>query len=408
MTLDGWQNVNLAEILTESRIPVNADNASKRLKVRLHVQGVCKREERATDRTDATMYFQRRAGQFIYGKQNLHKGAIGIVPDELDGFSSTQDIPAFDISSEVDAKWLFYYFSRPNFFKSLEFISTGTGSKRIQPKALLNENIQVPPLPEQKKIAAILNSVDDAIQATQAVIDQTQRVKQGLLQHLLTRGIGHTRFKQTEIGEIPESWNIQKLRFLLSEPIKNGYSPICPKDPTGNWILNLSAVSPNGLNVKAVKPAPKNDLKVSKFLLHSGDFLVSRSNTRERVGFSIMYRGEIENCSYPDLLMRFRIDNRYILDEFLENYLTSSFALGFLQRAAAGTSASMVKINKKILESLPVLVPPIEEQRNISTHIQITKNTLKHLQDELLTFSNIKRGLMQDLLTGRVRVNCAE
>lgn len=264
--------------------------------------------------------------------------------------------------------------------------------------------IPAPPLSEQQKIAAILNSVDDAIQATQAVIDQTQRVKQGLLQHLLTHGIGHTRFKQTEIGDIPESWNIQKLRFLLSEPIKNGYSPICPKDPTGNWILNLSAVSPNGLNVKAVKPAPKNDLKVSKFLLHSGDFLVSRSNTRERVGFSIMYRGEIENCSYPDLLMRFRIDNRYILDEFLENYLTYSFALGFLQRAAAGTSASMVKINKKILESLPVLVPPIEEQRNISTHIQITKNSLKHLQDELLTFSNIKRGLMQDLLTGHVRV----
>ena len=272
-------------------------------------------------------------------------------------------------------------------------------------KLLKETNIVYPSsLEEQKKIAAILSSVDNTIQATQAVIDQTRRVKQGLLQQLLTRGIGHTRFKQTEIGEIPESWNIQKLRFLLSEPIKNGYSPICPKDPTGNWILNLSAVSPNGLNVKAVKPAPKNDSKISDFLLHSGDFLVSRSNTRERVGFSIMYRGEIENCSYPDLIMRFRIDNRYILDEFLENYLTSSFALGFLQRAAAGTSASMVKINKKILESLPVLMPPIEEQRKISTHIQTTQNTLKHLQDELITFSDIKRGLMQDLLTGRVRV----
>ena len=73
-------------------------------------------------------------------------------------------------------------------------------------------HILLPPLPEQKKIAAILGSVDEAIQATQAVIDQTRKVKQGLLQQLLTRGIGHTRFKKTEIGEIPEEWEVATAR----------------------------------------------------------------------------------------------------------------------------------------------------------------------------------------------------
>ena len=79
--------------------------------------------------------------------------------------------------------------------------------------------LPLPPLPEQKKIAAILSSVDEAIQATEAVIEQTRRVKDGLLQDLLTRGIGHSRFKQTEIGEIPESWEVQLLDTVGSREV---------------------------------------------------------------------------------------------------------------------------------------------------------------------------------------------
>jgi type I restriction enzyme, S subunit len=77
-------------------------------------------------------------------------------------------------------------------------------------------DVLVPPLPEQQKIAAILSSVDDAIAATRKAIEQTKRVKQGLLQTLLTRGIGHTRFKKTEIGEIPEEWAVVAFKELFS------------------------------------------------------------------------------------------------------------------------------------------------------------------------------------------------
>ena len=86
----------------------------------------------------------------------------------------------------------------------------------------------MPPLPEQRKIAAILSSVDDAIEKTQAVIDQVQAVKRGLMQELLTRGLPgrHTRFKQTEIGEIPESWELLSLGQLIDDGPNNGlYRP---------------------------------------------------------------------------------------------------------------------------------------------------------------------------------------
>ena len=95
-------------------------------------------------------------------------------------------------------------------------ITQGTVNRRggISFKTLSELLLHHPLLAEQRKIAAILSSVDDAIEKTQAVIDQVQVVKRGLMQELLTRGLPgrHTRFKQTEIGEIPEdcwrSWSL--------------------------------------------------------------------------------------------------------------------------------------------------------------------------------------------------------
>lgn len=99
---------------------------------------------------------------------------------------------------------------------TLERSSGGSTFLEISKKVLRGLPISLPPLPEQRRIAEILSSVDEAIAATQAVIDKTRTVKQGVLKHLLTKGIGHTRFKQTEIGEIPEGWEVKRFRDVCS------------------------------------------------------------------------------------------------------------------------------------------------------------------------------------------------
>jgi hypothetical protein len=121
--------------------------------------------------------------------------------------------------------------------------------------------VVLPSVPEQKKIAAILSSVDQAIEATQAMIEQLQVVKKAMMAELFTRGLPgrHTRFKRTEIGEVPEEWRVSSLGQLLREPIRNGYSRVCPTSPTGRWILHLGAVTFDGFNPRAVKPAPLDD-----------------------------------------------------------------------------------------------------------------------------------------------------
>jgi len=91
-----WKKVKLGSLLTESKILSENPDTDKRLRVRLNMLGVEKRPK-TNDKEGATKYYKRKAGQFIYGKQNLHKGAFGIIPHELDGFESSLDIPAFDV-----------------------------------------------------------------------------------------------------------------------------------------------------------------------------------------------------------------------------------------------------------------------------------------------------------------------
>jgi len=158
------------------------------------------------------------------------------------------------------------------------------------------------------------------------------------------------------------SWSKVKLKTLLSQSVQNGYSPVCSETPNGKWVLGLGALTESGFDVTQVKPAPTDDSKVDDFVLRSGDFLVSRSNTRDKVGRSTLFKGQIKHCSYPDLMMRFRVKDTHISPEFLEIYLRSHEAVRHFQRSASGTSVSMVKINKRVVENLLVPLPPLFEQ----------------------------------------------
>jgi len=149
---------SIGDYLEESKVEALAPSAQRRIKVRLNAEGVEKRPVK-TETEGATKYFARRSRQFIYGKQNLHKGAFGIVPDELDGFESSSDLPAFDVSDEIRPEWIDLYLKQGNFYKSLISLAQGAATKRIQPKALFRLKIPVPPLEEQDRVIKKMEGV---------------------------------------------------------------------------------------------------------------------------------------------------------------------------------------------------------------------------------------------------------
>jgi len=197
-----WKKAQIGTFLTESRIPDRKNDPKKRLSVRLHLKGVEIREYRGTESDGATAYFVRKAGQFIYGKQNVFRGSVGIVPPELDGYSSTQDIPAFDVSDSVCKKWLLFLFSYPNFYKKLELYASGSGSKRLHPKELFKMKIAFPSFEEQQKIAETLSSAQHEIDLLKQLSEKYKTQKRGLMQKMLT---GEWRVKPEIIKQYTEA-----------------------------------------------------------------------------------------------------------------------------------------------------------------------------------------------------------
>ena len=181
-----WEEVKLDKLLS---IPDKAKPSSidldKIITVKLHLKGIKINERTESLKLGSTNYYKRSKGQFIYGKQNLFNGAFGIVPEKYDGYVSSSDVPALNINgSNVNSKYLFYYFSRYSFYKRLENIASGSGSKRIHEKTLLKQTISLPSIKEQTKIANFLSRIDEKIEAVASALHSHRQWKKGLLQKM--------------------------------------------------------------------------------------------------------------------------------------------------------------------------------------------------------------------------------
>ena len=396
-----WLLKSIGEMISESRLELINEDSTKRLSVSLHLKGVGKRSERATDQIGVTRYFMRKAGQFIYGKQNLHKGALGIIPKMFEGFSSSQDIPAFDFNAEINPDWFLQYFRQQHFYEGLEKIASGTGSKRIQPKDLYREIILTPPLLEQKKIAFILNSVDEVIDNTQKQIDKLQDLKKGTLNELLTNGIGHSEFKDSELGEIPKSWEVKRLEEVCSK-LKPG--------PFGTSITKSMYVE-KGYKVYGQEQVISGDaffgnyfidknkyIELSAFSVQADDVLISLVGTIGKC--LIIPKGHEMGIINPRLiLMRL---NKLCTSKFLQYLLSSKTVQEQLRQTQQG--GTMGVLSASVLKPLKLRIPPISEQENLTKIFGSIDDRIINLNSKLSQIQYLKKSLMQDLLTGEVRV----
>lgn len=181
-----WEEARLNNVLSiPEKIKTEIIEKDKLLTVKLHMQGIKVNKNVDTLNIGATVYYKRKAGQFIYGKQNFFNGAFGIVPEELDGYLSSGDIPALNINRDrIIPEYLINYIGRTEFYKKTENLSSGTGSKRIHEKTLLEIVINIPCVAEQERIANFLSNIDLVIDKENKKLEELKRWKKGLLQQM--------------------------------------------------------------------------------------------------------------------------------------------------------------------------------------------------------------------------------
>ena len=282
----------------------------------------------------------------------------------------------------------------------VKFEALGQGStfEAINGNELKEFSLVCPPLPEQKKIASILTSVDEVIENTQKQIDKLQDLKKATMNELLTKGIGHTEFKDSELGRIPRSWEARQVQEIAK--IIRGASPRPKGDPRyyGGTVPRLmgSDVTRDGKYV-----FPKTD-----FLTPEGAKL---SRPMSKGGLTIVCSGTVgvpsilgvDACIHDGFLGLVDISNQ-CTTEFLY-YAFLPLQGKFDSSATHG--GVFTNLTTEILKEFIVGIPPLGEQREIVRHISSLDGHLNAQINKLSQTQSLKKSLMQDLLTGKVRVS---
>jgi type I restriction enzyme S subunit len=283
---------------------------------------------------------------------------------------------------------LFLFYHLKHIGKKLESISSGSTFKAIRRNDLDQLELFLPPLPEQKKIAEILSTVDQGIEKVDEAIKKTQRLKKGLMQELLTKGIGQKEFKDTEIGRIPKEWEVVKLGEIIK--YEKGRKPKKLFDrEEKNTIPYLSAET---LRTGAfTKWATENRelIKVNNddvILIWDGYYCGDSFIGFDGLLSSTMIKIEPKN---PNLNKRFLF---YFLKACFKELNTKISGM-YLKH-----------VNKFILESQTLPLPPLPEQQKIARMLSTVDNRLELLRNRREKLERVKNGLMNDLLTGRKRV----
>ncbi|WP_296207606.1 restriction endonuclease subunit S [Psychrobacter sp. UBA3480] len=275
-------------------------------------------------------------------------------------------------------------------------------------------------LPEQKKIATILQSIDKNIEKTEALIAKYQLIKAGLMQDLFTRGIGAdgklrpTRdqapelYQETQIGWIPKEWDVINLGDISD--IASGITLNSKLSPDQNIVvpyLRVANVQDGYLDLTEVKEVTVSQTAISKLMLISGDVLMNEGGDFDKLGRGTVWQGEIDCCIHQNHVFRVRVDRDVLRPYFLAFWSESNFGKKYFILSSK-QSTNLASINSTQLKAYPIGVPSIDEQLEIETRIKAANSRIDTLNAENKKLNKQKQGLMHDLLTGKKRVTVDE
>lgn len=317
-----------------------------------------------------------------------------------------------DLNADLDLRFL--YFALKGREKEIMRLRVGSGLPNIQKTALENFEISLPTLPEeQSRISQILSTVDLAIEQTQAFIDKYSRIKRGLMQDLLTCGIdenGNIRNKQlhkftVKNGiEVPDEWDVVELATLVD-----------PKSPIVYGILMPGYGYEGGIPVIKVKDIKDDEIDLRGLLLTSPQIASQYARSALKPGdllFTI--RGTVGRCAFvPDELDganitqdTARIRTVGVSARFVRYCFTLPQVKSYVELHTIGQAVKGINLGE--LRATPIPKPSEKESEMIASLIFDSEQPLTSLRRELKKLQAIKRGLMQDLLSGRKRIELFE
>lgn len=379
---DGWRRVTLGEVATLDieRVPVRPGEAYRIAGVLNAGQGVFARPAIDGAATNYSALHRLRAGQLVMRKLTAWEGPITTVPREFEGFVVSPEFPTYTLSDDLDSRFMSLVCQLPSFWDAMRLRSTGTVQrrKRVNPYQLLNVEIDLPPLVEQRRFVDMVASVDDLREREREQIRASTALRDALLGELLVMRDG---WRVAPLGDVAEVVGGSTPRTNQPAFWGGGIPWVTPSEVVacrgGTLMATLRTLTPEGLRSIGGRLLP-----VGTVLLTSratiGAVALAGVPVAVNQGFGAMVVG-------PDL------DARFLL------YWCEHNTAEFTTRAGGST---FPEISKPKIRSIPIAVPPLDEQHRIVDLISAV-DSVKDRALEALSRTDLLRGnLLGDLLSG--------
>lgn len=291
-------------------------------------------------------------------------------------------------------KFYFYWFLKNQ--KHIESLGVGSTFKAITGEQLKKILVPIVELQEQTAIANILSTVDEAIQKADEAIIRTERIKQAMMQKLLSEGIGHKEFKQTKIGRIPKTWSANYLKTVASirnSSTRNNLTKVAniPMELVSENKMFCDYEVRNRVDIKSYTYCEKGDLLLAKITpsLENGKQGIVPESVPSGVAYATTEVFPIVTSEIDTQLLYYILKAK----KFRLKIIASMIGTTGRQRAT-----------KKSIEDLLIPIPLVDEQKEIAVILKAIDEKLGLEMERKQRYERIKQGLMDDLLTGKKRI----
>lgn len=341
------------------------------------------------------------AGDILYGKLRpyLNKAILA----HFEGICST-DILVLAPKPAVDPAFLSYLLHTHAFTSFAVQTMRGVNHPRTSWSSLASFELFTPPFSEQEVIARVLQTLQEAIQARYQEIELEREQKTVLISYIFTYGTGNdtTSLRKTKFGETPAYWELKPLEqcAFVQTGVTKGRKLTGTETITLPY-LRVANVQDGYLDLTEMKEIELRTSEVERYTLHVGDVVVTEGGDFDKLGRGFLWQGQLANCVHQNHIFAVRVNQELLLPEYFAYLIQSDYGRAYFLSVAHRTT-NLASINSTKLKNFPILIPPLEEQRDIAQILDACDTKISSLDRELALLEELFHALLEELMAGRI------
>lgn len=308
-------------------------------------------------------------------------------------------------ASVVDPDFLYFLASSDAFVEEVASFETGASYPAVRDSDILDREIRLPPVPYQRDIASVLRTVRSATLNQSNSLAVAQDLKRAAMRILFARGLRDEAQKETDIGPVPESWDVVDFGSVR-DWLQYGTSTPCGYSPTEYPVLRIPNIEAGRVNSEDIKYGKLRPDDADRYRLENGDLIFIRTNgVIERLGTCAVFAGQPKGALFASYLIRGRLKLDRVVPYFLAQFFASERGISIVAGRATPAADGKYNLNTGTIDGLPIPLPQtLDEQREIISVLNAIDHKIDLHKRKRAVLDELFKSLLHKLMTGEIRV----